>query len=298
MPYDTFISYSRVDQPFVRVFDEFLREAGINPWYDERCLRPGKKWEEVIEDEIPNSRTFITCISTAGMQKAGYFHAEQNLAANRALRIPPNQLFILPVTLGECEIPRMFRQYHVVNLHEPGAIESLLLSFGEALGRPISATADRTDALRNALRAHLGVEAASNAEILERFLNDVMLSFQDSMGLIEQIANSSDPKRLQYLLRLRSCDYISYAEQAALDLAIEAVKSGQRISGLQQTVRDAEWARISQMGLPGDPAATQLLRVNKYARYVSRKNSDAYVKAESYIHDMIGDAQRLYRNDG
>jgi len=45
--------------------------------------------------------------------------------------------------------------------------------------------------------------------------------------------------------------------------------------------------RIVQMGIPGNPEATQLLYINKYIRYVSRKNTEVYKMAEEKIHRLL-----------
>lgn len=287
MQYDVFISYSRLDQPFVRVLDEFLRKCELIPWYDERCLLPGSRWEDVIEDDIPRSRTFLTCISEVAMQKPGFFHAEQQLAANRALRIPPDQLFIIPVLLGPCSIPKPLRQYHVVNLLEPFAVESLLSSFSAVLGRDIQASAEEIEKIRSALIGHLGLEGQTNQDILDRLINDEEIPFQESAGLIQRIANSNDPKRLKLLLKLRTIKYLSYAEQDAIDIAIEAVKAGQSVFELCKKVSDAALANIQEMSVPGSPHLNKLLWVNKYSRYANRKNTEVYEKAESYIHQLL-----------
>ena len=113
------------------------------------------------------------------------------------------------------------------------------------------------------------------------------ISFQDSMGLIERIANSSDSNRLGILLKLRAYDFLSYAEQAALDRAINNVKLGNRTENLQATVKADEMDRIAQMGIPENPEATQLLQINKYFRYVSRKNTEVDKMAEEKIHNLL-----------
>ncbi len=148
MGQDVFISYSRVDLPFVERLNHFLTEAGVTTWFDRTSLLPGQKWEDVIDDEIVQSRTFLTCLSKAAMDKKGYFHVEQHRASEAALRVPPEQLFILPVALGDCDVPRNLRQYHTVNLVEPGAIEILLRSLSSALERELLLDADMVTTLR------------------------------------------------------------------------------------------------------------------------------------------------------
>lgn len=148
---DVFISYSRADGPFVQRLDAMLTAGGVNTWFDQHSLRPGQRWEDVIDDEIRAATVFLTCLSDGAQNERGYFQAEQRKAAEAAMQVPSNQLFIVPVLLGECELPRELHQYHTVNLAEEGAIESLLASLSYALGRPVSAPQDAIAALRRAL---------------------------------------------------------------------------------------------------------------------------------------------------
>jgi len=286
MGQDVFISYSRVDLPFVERLDAFLTEVGVTTWFDRKSLLPGQRWEDVIDDEISESKIFLTCLSKAGMDKKGYFHVEQHRASEAALRVPPEQLFILPVALGDREVPRKLRQYHTVNLAEPGAIEMLLRSLSSAVEREFVAEPDAVAKLRDELLSHLGAEGASNQDFIERFMR-TEISFQDSMGIIERIANSNDPKRLGILLKLRAEAFLSYAEQAALDKAIDNVKAGNRTEGLQSSIKAEEMNRIAQMGIPGNSGATQLLQLNKYSRYISRKNTQPYKMAEEKIRNLL-----------
>lgn len=290
MGQDVFISYSRVDLPFVERLDVFLTNVGVTTWFDQKSLLPGQRWEDVIEDEISESRTFLTCLSRAGMDKKGYFHVEQHRASEAALRVPPEQLFILPVALGDCEVPRKLRQYHTVNLAEPGAIEMLLRSLSSAAERELLAEPNSVIKLRDELLSHLGVEGASNEQFVERFMKTEEISFQDSMGLIERIANSNDPKRLGILLGLRAVAFLSYAEQAALDYAIGNVRAGNRTKNLQSSIKAEEMNRIAQMEIPGNSKATQLLQFSKYFRYISRKNTVAYSMAEANIHNLLAES--------
>ena len=287
MPIEVFISYSRVDQPFVIELDSFLARIGVVAWFDKKSLLPGKKWENVIEDQIHSAKVFLTCLSQAGLDKSGYFHVEQNLAVQAALRRPPEELYIMPVTLGECSIPRQFRPYNVANLAEPGAIDMLLIALSEALERQLTAGEADVGALRDKLLEHTGVEAASNKDFISRFLED-NTTFETAAGLIQRIANSSDSSRLQVLLQLRNEATLSYAEQRALDLAIDNVKRGVATVDLQARAVGPERQKISQMVIPGSAQMTQILQVNKYARFIARKNSPVYKMAEAKILELIG----------
>lgn len=288
MSQDVFLSYSRDDLAFVEKFDKFLRDARVSTWFDKRSILPGKRWEDAIDEEIPRSTIFMTCLSKAGLSRHGYFHAEQALAEKAALRIPRDKLFIVPVLLGDCEIPRTFKQYNAANLVEPGHIEMLILALSSALGRKVVASEDAVLQLRQDLVSHLGIEGASNQEYVDRFMQTDVLSFQDSMGLLQRIANSNDTNRLAILLKLRGLEFLSYAEQDALDLAIDNVKHGRRTEKLQETIKTSEWSRIEQMSVrDNDPEKNVKLRLNKYLRYCARKGTEPYLRVEAYIRDLM-----------
>jgi hypothetical protein len=151
MGHDVFISYSHGDGAFVKQLDALLKGCGVDPWFDGRNLLAGQKWENVIEDEIPAAGVFLTCLSPNAVDERGYFQVEQLLAQKAAMRVPSDKLFIIPVLLGECSLPRELRQYHAVNLAEPGGIELLFSSLSGALARKIDVAPDAVARLREAL---------------------------------------------------------------------------------------------------------------------------------------------------
>jgi hypothetical protein len=287
MSIEVFISYSRTDLPFVEKLNSFLRGLGVNTWFDKERLTPGMRWEDVVEDIIPSAKTFLTCLSKTAVSKRGYFQVEQKLSSEAALRAPSDELFIIPIMLGECDIPRELRQYHVANFIEPGAIDMSLVSLSSALGREIKGTADSIDRLHDDLLEHLGTERLIVQKFVNLFLKSDTVSFQDSMGIIQNIANLSDDNRLGILLKLRTQVFISYAEQAALEKAIENVRSGLRTENLQVIIANDEKQRIMRMEIPNNAEATGLLQVNCYFRYVSRKNTEAYHVAEAKIINLL-----------
>jgi len=163
----------------------------------------------------------------------------------------------------------------------------LLIALSEALERQLTAGEADVGALRDKLLEHTGVEAASNKDFISRFLED-NTTFETAAGLIQRIANSSDSSRLQVLLQLRNEATLSYAEQRALDLAIDNVKRGVATVDLQARAVGPERQKISQMVIPGSAQMTQILQVNKYARFIARKNSPVYKMAEAKILELIG----------
>jgi hypothetical protein len=234
MSYDVFISYSRGDGAFVERLDALLTGAGISTWFDRRSLRPGQKWEDVIEDEVSAARVFLACLSATAQDERGYFHVEQQLASKAAMRVPSDQLFIIPVLLGECSLPRELRQYHSVNLLDPGAIESLLSSLIEALGRNIAVAPHAVAELRNALRMHLGVMTGPFGadEFTDKDVNNVvrrLRSLHENQGreflaqreLLPELDSLFDCKTFRFEA-LRRCPEQRWADR--LDSAYQTLK--------------------------------------------------------------------------
>jgi hypothetical protein len=234
MSHDLFISYSRGDGGFVERLNALLTNAGVSTWFDRSSLHPGQRWEDVIADEIPGARVFLACLSATALDERGYFHVEQQLAAQAALRVPSDQLFIIPVMLGECSLPRELRQYHTVNLAEPGAIESLLASLSDALDRDVAASPESIAELRNDLQTHLGITTGPFGadEFSDKDVNNVVRQlrtlhqeqrqeFLSEAQLIPELDSLFDRKTFRFET-LRGCPEQRWADR--LDSGYQTLK--------------------------------------------------------------------------
>jgi serine/threonine protein kinase len=62
--YDIFLSYRvATDSENVRMIYELLTEAGKKVWWDKKCLKPGRNWEDGFCDGLVNSKIFLPVIS-------------------------------------------------------------------------------------------------------------------------------------------------------------------------------------------------------------------------------------------
>ena len=112
-----FISYAREDVKEARRLYDDLKNAGLNPWLDKENILPGRDWTIAIKRAIEQSRFFIPLFSSSSVSKRGYIQEEFRYALDYAKRFPPDDVFIIPVKLDECEIPyEDLRKIHHVEM--------------------------------------------------------------------------------------------------------------------------------------------------------------------------------------
>jgi hypothetical protein len=84
---------------------------------DTRKLLPGQNWPRAIELAIESSDFFVACFSTQSVSKRGGFQAEIRYALDCARRIPLDEIFLVPVRLDVCRVPRSIqREWQYVDL--------------------------------------------------------------------------------------------------------------------------------------------------------------------------------------
>jgi len=112
-----FVAYVEEDRPrAARLFDA-LDAAGFAPWMDVRKLLPGQNWPRAIEGAIEASDYFVACFSENSVSKKGGFQAEIRYALDCARQVPLDEIFIVPIRLDDCRVPRAIqREYQYVDL--------------------------------------------------------------------------------------------------------------------------------------------------------------------------------------
>lgn len=133
-----FIAYVKEDQALADRLYRDLEGAGFHPWMDVRKLVAGQNWPRAIEDAIETSNFFIACFSVNSVDKKGGFQAEIRYALDCARRVPLEDVFIVPVRLGECRMPRSIqREFQYIDLFEnwDGGVRSLALMMHREMDR-------------------------------------------------------------------------------------------------------------------------------------------------------------------
>jgi hypothetical protein len=121
-----FLCHSSADKPQVRGLYDQLKNDGFRPWFDEADILPGEQWEEVSPEAVRNADVILVCLSAEAVKKIGYVQKEIGFALQVAEEQPEGSVFIIPVRLEACELPKRLSKYQYLDLGSAGAYERLL----------------------------------------------------------------------------------------------------------------------------------------------------------------------------
>jgi TIR domain len=101
-----FLAYAVEDRYYVKKLYHALQSAGLEPWMDSENLLPGQNWPRAIERAIERSDFFISCFSRRSVVKRGSFQSELRYALGVAASVPLEDVYLIPVRLDQCQVPR------------------------------------------------------------------------------------------------------------------------------------------------------------------------------------------------
>lgn len=111
-----FLCHASQDKPVVReLYQRLLAEGWIDPWLDEEKLLPGQDWDMEIKKAAESSDAAIVCLSKKSVTKEGYLQKELRKVLDLADEKPEGTIFVIPVRLNGCEIPRRMTSWQYIN---------------------------------------------------------------------------------------------------------------------------------------------------------------------------------------
>lgn len=125
-----FISYASEDKLAARDIFNKLKGSGMKPWLDERDIPLGTEWDERIRSAIREAHIVLVLISSASIEKMGYFQKEVAFAVERAEEEPKLRPFILPVKIEDVPVPPLLAKWQWVNWYEERGQDRLMDSLG------------------------------------------------------------------------------------------------------------------------------------------------------------------------
>ncbi len=111
-----FLCHASQDKPVVReLYQRLLAESWIDPWLDEVKLIPGQDWNLEIEKAVEASDAVVVCVSSTSIAKEGYVQKELRQVLDIALQKLYGAIFVIPVKLDACELPRQLRDIQALD---------------------------------------------------------------------------------------------------------------------------------------------------------------------------------------
>lgn len=113
-----FLCHASDDRHTVRAIYHRLWTEGVDVWFSEESLLPGQDWRKEIREAVRFSDAVVLCLSYHSINKAGFVQDEIAYALDVANQQPPGTIFLIPVKLVECEVPKELGYRQWVNLFE------------------------------------------------------------------------------------------------------------------------------------------------------------------------------------
>jgi purine-nucleoside phosphorylase len=200
-----FLCHSSEDKPEIRRLHQRLLADGYQPWLDEVDIIGGSNWEIAIEEAVRESDVVVVSMTPASIAKEGYVQVEIRHILRIAEEKPENVIYVIPLKLDECVVPRMLRQWQYINYFQDDGYTRLTRSLNErarqlgiALLAPAhptrSAGGERSDAIqswedaataadfvlrRTQVRPTIGIVASSAIDIVGGLTGHISIAHDD-----------------------------------------------------------------------------------------------------------------------
>lgn len=134
-PLKIFISYASGDREKAQELHAWLASQGTDPWIDTENLLPGQDWKMAISQALDETDLILLCLSKKSVSREGYVQKEMRLALDRALEIPPGEIFLIPARFEEVDLPYSLRDFQWVDLYAESGMKKLLKSLDLRAGK-------------------------------------------------------------------------------------------------------------------------------------------------------------------
>ncbi len=110
-----FLSHSSKDKPFIRQLSSDLVKEGIDVWLDEHRILVGDSITEKIGQGLAQSDFFVIALSEASVGSAW---VKKELSGALIREVEKREVTVLPILLGECEMPDMLKDKKYANFRQ------------------------------------------------------------------------------------------------------------------------------------------------------------------------------------
>ena len=111
-----FLCHASQDESVVHyLYQRLIDEGWIEPWLDAKKLLPGQDWQSEIKNAVETADNVIMFLSNTSINKDGFIQKELRLAKDIALEKSEGSIFLIPLRLDECKVPRSLQFYQWAN---------------------------------------------------------------------------------------------------------------------------------------------------------------------------------------
>lgn len=203
-----FLCHASQDKPVVRELSHLLAAEGwIEPWLDEEKLIPGINWDVQVEKAVGDADAIIVCLSNNSVTQNKYVQRELRFVLNIANELVNPSIFIIPLRLDECQIPRHVQPWQYYDFAVPKERKQVYKRLVKSL--EIRANLDRNHSVPNQ-SAHI-VSAPDSPDVPEpvpRVLGEFGF-IKISKGKFLMGSRVANPLRMEDEIPQHQCD-ISY----------------------------------------------------------------------------------------
>ena len=135
-PLKVFLCYTHADRLPVKELYDLLTHDGVEVWMDKENLLGGKNWGIEIRKAVRDCDIFIACISADFTKKYSlkkFNQTEVGIALNEAQVRPNDKIFIVPVRMEECDVPKKLSKLHWIDLFESDGYKQLIRSLNQRI---------------------------------------------------------------------------------------------------------------------------------------------------------------------
>lgn len=123
-----FICHSSSDERIANELYDRLEADGFDPWVDTRKLIPGREWRCEIDTAVRDSHVVLVCMSENSVNKEGFVQKELRTALDVADEKPENTIFIIPVRLDDCQVPKRLQDRQWIDFQAPAPYDRLYVA--------------------------------------------------------------------------------------------------------------------------------------------------------------------------
>ena len=253
-----FLSYAREDEAEVRNICKKLADLGLDPWMDQVELYGGQEWEFTVGRAIQDADFFIPFLSKNAVNNLGFFQREIEYALDIWNQRPSSDIYMIPVCLDSCEIPRSLNTFQYIKMDARGGLTKILQSILKGVERQLPKTfEDKVLVVDNNIDAcrqlkdniqEYGFEvviAQNECQALKTFRNgtyrvvvlDLFIPYSDGMRILDKMLKQDPETKIIMLTgyadhpssliawRRHAFDYISKYSKVWNDVALSVLRA-------------------------------------------------------------------------